>query len=325
MADILNPAFANEDKARRYLEAQRWPNGPVCPFCRKSDAISALKPNSKTGKGWYECRLCRATGDDSKFTVRVGTIYERSHIPLHKWLLATHLLTSSKKGISSHQLHRMLGVTYKTAWFMAHRIREGMKPTTPPTLGGEGKIVEADETYMGKRKGRPSWPSTFVSGFGWVQPPPYKSERKIISLVERGGPVISFHVDSVNTATVKDVLFRHADRKSELMTDQAPVYVRAGWQYAAHYSVNHSQEEWVRDYAHTNTIEGYFSIFKRGMRGVYQHCGEQHLHRYLAEFDFRYSNRAALGIDDVARMQKAVKGIEGKRLTYRRIEESRFA
>lgn len=326
MADILNPAFRNEEKAREYLEATRWPGGPVCPTCGQMDTVSALNPEGKLGKGWYECGSCRKAGEKQyKFTVRVGTLYERSHVPLHKWLLATHLLTSSKKGISSHQLHRMLGVTYKTAWFMAHRIREGMKPATPPAIGGEGKIVEADETYLGRRDGRPSGPSTFVSGFGWVSPPRYKTQRKIISLVERGGPVVSFHVDSVKIATVKHVLFRHADRKSELMTDEAPVYIRAGWQYAAHYSVNHSQEEWVRDYAHINTIEGYFSIFKRGMKGIYQHCGEQHLHRYLAEFDFRYSNREAVGINDAARMHKAVKGVEGKRLTYRRTNEARVA
>lgn len=320
MADILNPAFTNESKAREYLEAQRWPHGVACPWCGEYDTVSPLPPRGSMGKGWYHCRKCR-----DKFTVRVGTLYERSHVPLHKWLYATHLLCASKKGMSAHQLHRLLGVTYKTAWFMAHRIREGMKPNKPGPLGGEGKIVEADETYMGKRDGRPSGKSTFVTGFGWVQPPRYQTQRKIISLVERGGPVISFHVDSVNVATVKSALFRHVDRKSELMTDEAPVYMRAGWQYAAHYTVNHGNEEWVRDYAHTNTIEGYFSIFKRGMRGVYQHCGEQHLHRYLAEFDFRYSNRAALGVDDTARTNKALKGIVGKRLTYARTNEARVA
>ena len=326
MADILNPAFRNEEKAREYLEATRWPDGPVCPTCGGMDTVSALTQSGKLGKGWYECSDCRKLGEKAyKFTVRVGTLYERSHVPLHKWLLATHLLACSKKGMSAHQLHRMLGVTYKTAWFMAHRIREGMKPAQPGPLGGIGKIVEADETYLGKRKGRPSGPSTFVTGFGWVSPPPYKTERKVISLVERGGPVISFHVDNINVATVKDVLFRHADRKSELMTDEAPVYIQAGWQFAEHWSVKHSEEEWTRGHAHTNTIEGYFSIFKRGMRGIYQHCGEQHLHRYLAEFDFRYSNRVAVGIDDAARMQKAVKGIEGKRLTYRRTNEARFS
>jgi transposase-like protein len=286
MADILNPAFQNENKARTYLEAQRWPNGVACPWCGEYETVRALPPKGSMGPGWYHCNACR-----DKFTVRTATLYERSHVPLHKWLFATHLLCSSKKGMSSHQLSRMLGVTYKTAWFMAHRIREGMKPVEPGPMGGEGKVIEADETYMGKRDGRPSGPSTLVSGFGWVAPPRISTQRKIVALVERGGEVRSFHVDRVTVGTIKDVLFRNADRKSQLMTDEASVYTRAGWQFSAHYSVNHSKEEWVRDIAHTNTIEGYFSIFKRGMKGVYQHCSEQHLHRYLAEFDFRYSNR----------------------------------
>src|SRR3954470_12449638 len=178
MADILNPAFRNENKARAFLEAQRWPDGPVCPFCGQYETVSPLPPKGSLGAGWYHCNSCR-----DKFTVRVGTLYERSHVPLHKWLYATHLLCSSKKGISAHQLHRMLGVTYKTAWFMAHRIREGMKPAKSGPMGGAGKVIEADETYLGKREGRPSGPSTFVSGFGWVTPPPFMSQRKIVSLV----------------------------------------------------------------------------------------------------------------------------------------------
>lgn len=319
MADILNPAFRNENKAREYLQAQRWPDGPVCPWCGERDTVSALPQKGSLGPGWYHCNACR-----DKFTVRVGTLYERSHVPLHKWLYATHLLCSSKKGISSHQLHRMLGVTYKTAWFMAHRIREGMKPATPPALGGEGKIVEADATYQGKRA-RPSGKSTFVTGHGWVQPPPYDSLRKVFSLVERGGSVRSFHVDNVDKETVFKILFTNADRKSELMTDEAAVFQAPGAHYAAHWTVNHGQDEYVRSYAYTNTIEGFFSIFKRGMRGVYQHCGSQHLHRYLAEFDFRYSNRSALGVDDATRTNKALQGIAGKRLTYRRPHEARVA
>jgi len=321
MADILNPAFTNEDKARQYLEAERWPDGPVCAFCGQLDTVSALPAKGAMGAGWYHCRECR-----KKFTVRVGTLYERSHIPLHKWLYATHLLCCSKKGISSHQLHRMLGVTYKTAWFMTHRIREGMKPAGKPTpMGGEGKIVEIDETYMGKRDGKPSGKSVFVNGFGWVDPPRIQTQRKIVALVERAGEVRSFHVEGVDTETVKDILFRNASRASELMTDGAPIYLEPGCSYSAHYSVNHSEGEYVRDYAHTNTIEGYFSIFKKGMGAVYQHCGEQHLHRYLAEFDFRYSNRVALGVDDETRTKKALKGIVGKRLTYRRPDKTAHA
>jgi transposase-like protein len=319
MADILNPAFTNENKARQFLEAQRWPDGPVCPVCGQSETVSPLPPKGSLGAGWFHCNSCR-----DKFTVRVGTLYERSHVPLHKWLYATHLLCSSKKGISAHQLHRLLGVTYKTAWFMAHRIREGMKPTKPIALGGEGKIVEADATYQGKRERR-SGPSTFVTGFGWVQPPPYDSIRKVVSLVERGGAVRSFHVDNVDKATVFKVLFTNADRKSVLMTDEAAVFQAPGAHYASHWTVNHGNEEYVRSTAYTNTVEGFFSIFKRGMKGVYQHCGSQHLHRYLAEFDFRYSNRQALGVNDEARTKKALQGIVGKRLTYRRPHEARVA
>jgi hypothetical protein len=271
------------------------------------------------GEGWYHCRQCR-----EKFTVRVGTLYERSHVPLHKWLYATHLLCASKKGISSHQLSRMLDVTYKTAWFMSHRIREGMKPAGKPSpMGGEGKVIEADETYIGKRDGNKSKPDTFISGFGWVSHPRIEKQRKIVALVERGGSARSFVVASVDKATIRKVIFTNADRKSVLMTDEHSVYPSVGAHFADHWTVNHSQYEYARGSVSTNTVEGYFSIFKRGMKGIYQHCGEQHLHRYLAEFDFRYSNRAALDVDDNERTNRALKGIVGKRLTYRRTNEAR--
>jgi hypothetical protein len=263
--------------------------------------------------GYYQCNACR-----KQFTVQVGTVFERSHIPLNKWLLAAFLLCASKKGISAHQMHRMLGITYKSAWFMMHRLREAMIPAKPGPMGGEGRVIEADETYLGKRDGKPSKPDTFVSGFGWVKHPKIDTQRKIVALVERGGEARSFMVQNVDKATVRKVLFTNADRKSTLMTDEAVVYPAAGAHYADHQTVNHSEKEYARGTASTNTVEGYFSIFKRGMKGVYQHCSEAHLPRYLAEFDFRYSNRAALEISDTARAEKALKGIQGKRLTYRR-------
>jgi transposase-like protein len=316
--DLKNPIFSDETAARLYLEANRWPDGAACPTCGLTDTVSALPPKGSMGAGWYHCRQCR-----EKFTVRVGTLYERSHVPLHKWLYATHLLCSSKKGMSAHQLHRMLGVTYKTAWFMAHRIREGMKPAGKRgPMGGEGKVVEADETYLGKRDGKPSKPDSFISGFGWVSHPKIETQRKVVALVERGGAARSFVVSSVNKKTVSKILFTNADRKSVLMTDEHTVYPSVGAHFADHWTVNHSKYEYVRGQATTNTVEGYFSIFKRGMKGVYQHCSEAHLHRYLAEFDFRYSNRAKLGITDTMRAEIAIKGIEGKRLTYRRIGQA---
>lgn len=322
MCDLSNPIFHNENKARRYLEKQRWANGVYCPYCGSFDSVKPVPATSmknKKGepqKGWHHCKDCRR-----KFTVRVGTLFERSHVPLHKWLAAFHLLCSSKKGISSHQLHRMLGVTYKTAWFMSHRIREAMKDENPGPMGGKGKIVEADETFIGNVKGA-RHKHEFRSGKGWVRRSGGAHQKfKVVSLVERDGRARSVQVREITANTVRDILVRNVNRKSDLMTDEATMYKMVGKEYASHESVNHSQDEWVRGIAHTNTIEGYFSIFKRGMRGVYQHCGEQHLQRYLCEFDFRYSNRH---VDDAERALIALKGIEGKRLTYRRIGEARY-
>ena len=302
-ADLTNPVFQDESKAREWLEACRWPNGPVCPHCGTvGDRIAKLEGKAHR-PGLYQCYECH-----SQFSVTVGTLYERSHIPLHKWLLATHLMTASKKGISAHQLHRMLGITYKSAWFMAHRIREAMtdKPTTP--MGSGGGTVEADETYIGRKPGR-----KLGKGSG--------HKMAVMSLVERGGAVRSFHVDDVKGKTIAKVLGRNVSPEAHLRTDEWTIYKGLGWNFASHESVNHSKDEYVRGNVHTNTIEGYFSIFKRGMKGVYQHCSEQHLHRYLAEFDFRYSNRAALGVSDTERAEKALKGIVGKRLTYRRTNQ----
>lgn len=301
--DLTAPHFRDESAARKFLEATRWPDGPVCPFCGVVNGAyeNASKP------GVYRCASVECKKD---FSVTVGTLFERSHVPLHKWLMATHLLMAGKKGISSHQLHRMLGVTYKTAWFMSHRLREALRPLSfPGPLGGEGKIVEADETYIGgkeKNKHR-SRRTSAVGGAG---------KEIAFSLVERGGRVRSHHVPKVDAATLRPILVAQVDRKSFLMTDDAGQYRMVGREFAGHESVNHGIEEYVRGDAHTNTIENYFSILKRGINGVYHHVSQQHLKRYLAEFDFRYNERMALGVSDSDRAVKALKGIEGKRLTY---------
>lgn len=314
---LENPIFQKPEKARVWLEALLWADGRSCGYCGTVDESTELPARP----GYYQCNACR-----KQFTVMVGTVFERSHIPLNKWLLAAFLITASKKGISAHQMHRMLGITYKSAWFMMHRLREAMAPGDKPgPLGGEGKVVEADETYLGKRDGKPSKPDSFVSGFGWISHPKIDTQRKVVALVERGGAARSFVVSNVDKKTVSKLIFTNADRKSVLMTDEHSVYPSVGAHFADHWTVNHSKYEYVRGQATTNTVEGYFSIFKRGMKGVYQHCSEAHLHRYLAEFDFRYSNRAALEIDDKERATIALKGIVGKRLTYRRPNETRHA
>ena len=296
MTKTIPARFTNEETARKHLERIRWPEGPVCPHC---GVIARASRIAGGRKGLLFCNVCR-----EQFTVTVGTVFERSKIPLHTWLYANHLLCSSKKGMSAHQLHRTLGVTYKTAWFMAHRIRKGMKPANPPTLGGQGQTVEVDETFIGKR-------------FGKQKRQGHGHKIAVLSLVERSGKARSFQVGSATLANIGPILGTNVDRKSRLMTDESSVYTNAG--FKDHHTVNHSLGEYVRDDATTNTVEGFFSIFKRGMIGVYQHCGEQHLHRYLSEFDFRYSNRVALGVDDAVRADISLSGIGGKRLTYRRL------
>lgn len=319
MSDLSNPIFHNEEKARQWLENERWPDGPVCPFCKSGEHVKALpvtrsrpskaNPEGILQRGWYHCNSCR-----KRFTVRVGTLYERSHIPLHKWLAATHLLCASKKGMSALQLHRMLGVARKTAWFMAHRIREGMRETNPDPLGGEGKIVEADETFIGNKR-TSGFKDVLLPGKGWVKRGlGNTAQYKIISLVERGGRARSVHVPYLTTKVIRDVLTRNVLRSTHLMTDNARAYQFMKREFAGHETVNHSIAEYARGLVHTNTIEGFFSIFKRGMRGIYQHCSEAHLFRYLAEFDFRYSHRK---LTDRERAVEAIRGIEGKRLTYR--------
>lgn len=329
---LTNPIFADADKAREHLEAQRWPDGPVCPHCGATDehvtAIkgarsrpSAANPEGVERKGLYQCNACR-----KQFTVTVGTVFERSKIPLNKWLAATFLMTSSKKGISAHQIHRMIGVTYKSAWFMMHRIREAMGDDGAP-LGGEGKTVEADETYIGKRdrpyvsprRVKDGRPYTKSGKSGGAQ------KRVVIGLVERGGRARMVHVHVANKQQVAEILRTNASRKSNLNTDESKLYTTTGQEFAKHRTVNHSRGEYVRGEVHTNTIENVFSVFKRGMRGVYQHCGEAHLFRYLREFDFRYNRRTKLGWDDDARHNDLLKASGGKRLTYRRTGEAQIA
>lgn len=292
--------FHDETAAYAFLEGLLWPNGPTCPHCGNADATKIGQLKGKTTRpGLKKCYECR-----KQFTVKVGTVYESSHIPLFKWLQATFLLTSSKKGFSSHQLHRLLGVTYKSAWFMTHRIREAMRAGQLPPLGGEGKVVEADETFIGRKEG-----TTPARGT--------QHKRAVLSLVERGGSVRSFHIDKANLATIGTIVVANVARESALMTDEARHYQKVGKRFARHEAVNHSVEEYVRGDAYTNTLEGYYSIFKRGFKGIYQHCGEKHLHRYLAEYDFRYNNRSAVGVEDGERATRALKGIVGKRLTYK--------
>lgn len=304
--DLTNPIFNDEDAARKHFEALRWPNGPTCPHCGVVDEATELKGKS-TRPGLYKCRACQ-----KPFTATIGTLYERSKIPLHKWLLATHLMAASKKGISAHQLWRMLGFgSYRTAWFMAHRIREGMREAKIDTpMGGEGKFVEADETYIGGKetnKHRSKRDSKNIGGMG---------KEIVFSLVEREGRVRSHHVPSVTAKTLRPILVAQVDAKTFLMTDDAGQYRHMNRDFA-HETVNHGAGEYVRGEAHTNTIEGYFSILKRGITGTFHHVSQQHLKRYLAEFDFRYNEREALGVTDAMRAAKAVKGIEGKRLMYR--------
>lgn len=303
--DLNHPAFKNEDAARKMLEASRWPNGPVCPHCKSCEKVEKLGGKSM-GKGWYHCNDCR-----EKFTVRVGTLYERSHIPLHKWLLATHLLTSSKKGMSAHQLHRMLGITYKSAWFMAHRIREAMKTSFSGPMGGKGKSVQADETYYGNTSKRAKG---YKKG--------HRHKQQVVALVEPGKGVRAFHVKGATADMVREILVTNIDRKSELHTDESNLYGKVGKEFAAHKTVRHgwnASGEYVgKDGQTTNNVENFFGVFKRGMRGTYHFCSEQHLHRYLAEFEFRYNHRSGLEISDGERAAAALRGIEGKRLTYRR-------
>jgi transposase-like protein len=313
---VLDEArFRDERAAYAYVESEIWPDGRVCPHCGVVDRSGPLKGKS-TRIGVYKCYACR-----KPFTVKVGTIFESSHVPLHVWLQAIHLMCSSKKGFSANQFARILGVDIKTGWFIGHRIREAMDESGSGPLGGEGKTLEADETFFGHKEGGAIDPWYFDNELGWRKKRmAYSGKIPVVTLVERGGKARSVKVENVTAREVRRVVLDNADTASALMTDQARMYRRVGMRSASHESVDHSADEWVRGIAHTNTVEGFFSIFKRGMVGVYQHCSERHLHRYLAEFDFRYSNRIKLGVDDVERCARAVRGVVGKRLTYRTID-----
>lgn len=299
MSILSKPYFHDEEAAFAKLESIVWVNGPICPHCGAVDRISVIKGKSAR-IGLKFCGHCR-----KQFTVKVGTVFESSHVPLHKWLQAAYLMCSSKKGVSAHQLHRTLEVTYKTAWFMAHRLREAMRNDNLDFMGGSGKFVEADETYLGRRKNVP----TPRGGT--------EHKMKVIGLVERGGSVRTFKVDEVNAKTVSDIALSNVKRETDFQTDEAQHYVKLGWKFTHHGTVRHRLKEYVRGSDHVNTIEGYFGLFKRGMKGIYQHCSEKHLHRYLAEFDFRYNKRSVLGVNDEQRTNLALNGIVGKRLTYR--------
>jgi transposase-like protein len=293
--DLSNPIFHNEDAARKYFEALHWPNGPVCPHCGVVNEATALKGDAHRA-GLYKCRAC-----GEQFSVTVKTVMESSHIPLHKWALAFRLMASSKKGFSAHQLMRSLDLgSYRTAWFMAHRVREAMADCDPEPLGGKGKTVEVDETFIGKPD------QTFVSGKGWQGKRGTATKRKVLTMVERGGRAVSMKVNDLTVDTLKTVIGKHVVLDSALNTDEAQHYKAIGKNFSSHDAVNHSAEEYVRREGEklitTNTVEGFFGVFKRGMTGVYQHCAEHHLQAYLNEFDFRYSNRIALGVDDTARI-----------------------
>ncbi|MGO9530765.1 MAG: IS1595 family transposase [Syntrophobacteraceae bacterium] len=295
------PRLQNEEAAYEYVEARLWPKGPVCPHCGSTERLSKMK-GTATRIGLYKCYVCR-----KQFTVKIGTIFEDSHIPLRLWLQAIYLLCSSKKGISSNQLSRTLGVTLKTAWFMSHRIREAMRSDSLRPFGSRGGAVECDETFLWDDPDKADKVSIW-------------KKNKILSLVDRRtGNARSTVLDELNAKSIIPILEENIGREARIITDDAPLYNSIDGLFAEHHTVNHSIGEYVRydnPAIHTNTVEGFFSIFKRGMKGVYQHCAKKHMHRYLAEFDFRYSTRIAKGIDDSTRADRLLKGVSGKRLTY---------
>ena len=297
MASALSAAYFHDEAAAfAELEATLWPHGPVCPRCGGLDRITTVKGGRM---GLRRCGPCKR-----QFTVTVGTVFESSHVPLNLWLQAVYLMCSSKKGISSHQLMRTLDVQYKTAWFMTHRIREAMTAGSLPPFGGEGMTVEIDETFIGQKKDMPKQRG-------------YAHKHAVLTLVERGGSARSFHVEGTSAADLIPIIRANVLPGTHIMTDEAGQYSKLNKFFAAHDFTRHGAGEYVRGNVHSNTVEGFYSVFKRGMKGVYQHCSEKHLHRYVAEFDFRYNNRTRLGVDDAQRAEAALKGIVGKRLTYR--------
>jgi transposase-like protein len=299
--DLRNPIFHDDDAARAHLESVLWPQGPVCPRCGvMGDRISKLQGKS-TRPGVYKCKDCR-----KPFSVTVGTVMERSHIPLSKWVLASQLMASSKKSMSAHQLHRMMDLSYEAAWFLFHRLREAAIDLSPSPLGGENEVVEADETYIGGKARN--------KAFG---PPPKK--EAVLTVVQRDGEARSKHIANVTAKALRETIVTKADRKSYLMTDEALVYTKLGREFNGHGTVNHSADEYVRtgDFHHTNTVESFFAILKRAVYGQFHHISEAHLHRYLAEADFKYNHRIALGFDDADRLDALLRGAKGKRLYYR--------
>ncbi|MGE0564002.1 MAG: IS1595 family transposase [Pseudolabrys sp.] len=306
-ATFQNPIFQDETKAREALEAVRWPDGPICPHCGNSHQEKIGKIEGKSARpGLYWCHECKG-----QFTVTVGTVFERSKVPLTKWWMAAHLFNSGKNGCSAHEIHRLVGVTYKTAWFMMHRLREAMTDLAPSPMGGEGSSIQADETYYGRTSKRAK---SYRKG--------HSKKASVVALVEKpSGRARVFHVQRANKETVRDVLVRNAHRSSELHTDESPLYTQVGREFAAHKTVEHGWNQrgfYVgKDGQTTNAVENFFGNFKRGMKGTYRFCGEQHLQRYLTEFEFRHNNRSGLGVTDGERTALAMKGIEGKRLTYR--------
>ncbi len=314
MSVLSRPYFHDEAAAFAFVEGIVWGAEPICPHCGVIGRAYALKnvrtkPSKKNPEGVVRHGLKKCGACRKQFTVRAGTIFEESHLELHKWLQAIYLMCASKKGVSAKQLQRTLEVQYKTAWFLAHRIREAMRSGDLTPFGSEGGMVEADETFIGRE------PGAEQGRAGW------RHKNKVLSLIDRDtGRARSFVVDDFKAETVAEILTANLAREAVLMTDEAHHYRKPAEAFAGHERVNHGKDEYVRAGApaiHTNTVEGFYSIFKRGMRGIYQHCSKKHLHRYVAEFDFRYSNRSALGCEDQDRMARAVAGIIGKRLTYK--------
>jgi transposase-like protein len=303
-SDLQNPAFTDNDKAREALEAIRWPDGPYCPHCGNADPDKIAKGDGKAARpGLYYCAAC-----NGQFTVTVGTVMERSKVPLSKWLFAMHLMGASKKGMSVLQLQRMLGVTYKTAWFLCNRIREAMTPATRGPLGGEGKIVEADESHFGGKEKNKHVGKRNKGNIGG------KGKQAVFALVERDGMSHSFHVAKISGNALRPLIVENVSRKSSLMTDEGGQYYHVGKEFAGHETVNHSDDEYVRGDAYTSTAECRFSLMKRAVYGTHHSISEAHLPRYLNEWDFKWNTRK---LKDGERATLIAKGIEGKRLTYR--------
>lgn len=301
MLDLTNKIYSDAEEARKHLESIRWPNGPVCPHCGESENTKELQGKSHR-KGLHKCYSCKGN-----FSVTVGTVFERSKVPLNKWILASHLMAASKKGISAHQIHRQLNVTYKTAWFMEHRLREAMKPRDNGKMGGGGGVVEVDETFIGQAKGKDK------------QRAGYGHKNKILSLVDRNTKQArSIVIEDTKVKTILPILKDNIAVDAYVMTDEAAHYKNLN-KHFKHDRVTHFDKEYVCKLdpnIHTNTVEGFYSIFKRGMKGIYQHCSSEHIQRYITEFDFRYNHRAKLGFTDADRAEALLKGIEGRRLIY---------